>query len=160
MREGLVTKTVILGGGCTTFALRFDVHSFLWPSNYITVIHYIRLCDSFFLILCCNFYHHLHPAVGPPQITQQPDNKLNVVPGEKVEFIVGATTDAGDLTYQWKLERGGVKIDPLPEGVSGATTDTLTIPNVQERHSGEYSCAVSNAAGDTTSQPTQLTLRK
>ena len=77
-----------------------------------------------------------------------------------MEFIVGATTDAGDLTYQWKLERGGVKIDPLPEGVSGATTNTLTIPNVRERHTGEYSCVVSNAAGDTTSQPTRLTLRK
>ena len=74
-----------------------------------------------------------------------------------MEFTVTAT-GAGDLTYRWK--QNGVNIDPLPEGVSGVITNTLTIDNVHERHTGEYSCVVSNAAGDTTSNPAALTLCK
>ena len=71
-------------------------------------------------------------------------------------FTVTATTDAGSLTYQWQLN--GAELDPPPAGVSGATSDTLSIANVQERNEGLYRCVVTNDAGNTTSNPAQLTV--
>ena len=74
-------------------------------------------------------------------------------------FTVTATTDAGTLTYQW--QRNGTNLDPPPVGVSGTTTNMLTINNVQESSTGVYTCVVSNAARSrTTSNAAQLTLRE
>ena len=95
--------------------------------------------------------------VDPPQITQHPANLLNVVHGSQVTFTVAANTDAGTLTYQWQLN--GANLAPPPAGVSGVTTDTLTINNVQESNTGVYTCVVSNAPkSTTTSNGAQLTL--
>ena len=96
--------------------------------------------------------------VGPPKITQHPGNNLNVVRGSRVKFTVAATTDAGNLTYRWR--HNGINIDPPPVGVSGTDTSTLTIDDVHERHTGEYTCVVNNGAGNITSNAAQLTLRE
>ena len=74
-----------------------------------------------------------------------------------MRFIVTAT-GGGDLTYKW--QRDGADFDPLPEGVSGETTSTLLIDNVEKSHQGDYRCIVSNAAGSTPSKCAQLTVRK
>ena len=75
----------------------------------------------------------------------------------QVTFTVAANTDAGTLTYQWQLN--GANLAPPPAGVSGATTNTLTINNVQESNTGVYTCVVSNAPkSTTTSNGAQLTL--
>ena len=100
----------------------------------------------------------IYPPVVPPTITQQPSDQLNVVPGSTVRFTVTATTDFGTLTYKW--QRDDADLDPLPDGVSGETTNTLTITSFQERHKGMYTCIVSNAVGESTSKPAQLTIRK
>ena len=71
-------------------------------------------------------------------------------------FTVAATTDAGSLTYQWQLN--GTDLDPPPAGVSGATTNNLTITNVQESNEGMYRCVVTNDAGNTNSDTAQLTV--
>ena len=71
-------------------------------------------------------------------------------------FTVTATTGAGSLTYQW--QRNGTDLDPPPAGVFGATTNTLTIANVQESSEGLYRCVVTNAASSTTSNAAQLTV--
>ena len=74
-------------------------------------------------------------------------------------FTVAATTDAKTLTYQWQLD--GANLDPPPVGVSGATTNTLTIECVQESNTGVYTCVVSNAPmSTTTSNAAKLTLRE
>jgi len=73
-----------------------------------------------------------------------------------VTFTVAATTDAGPLTYQWQLN--GADLTPPPAGVSGATTTTLTIANVQESNEGMHICVVTNDAGDTNSNSAQLTV--
>ena len=74
-------------------------------------------------------------------------------------FTATATTDAGTLKYLW--QRNGANLDPPPVGVSGATTNTLTINNVQESNTGVYRCVVSNAPSSTaTSNAAQLTLRE
>ena len=87
------------------------------------------------------------PPVDPPQITQDSTSQLDVIPGSTVQFTVSAI-GGGDLTYKW--QRDGADLDPLAEAVSGEATDTLKIDNVK-RHKGTYTCIVSNAAGDTTS---------
>ena len=76
--------------------------------------------------------------------------------GSLVEFTVTATGD-GDLTYKW--QRDAADLDP-PPGVSGETTNTLRIDNVEKKHEGTYTCMVSNAAGPTPSNCAQLTVCK
>ena len=74
-------------------------------------------------------------------------------------FTVTATTDAETLTYQW--QRNGTNLDPQPVGVSGATTNILTINNVLKSNTGVYTCVVRNAPrSTTTSNAAQLTLRE
>ena len=73
-------------------------------------------------------------------------------------FTVTATTNAGTLAYLW--QRNGANLDPPPVGVSGATTNILTINNVQESNTGVYRCVVSNGSRSTTSNAAQLTLRE
>ena len=73
-------------------------------------------------------------------------------------FTVTATTDAGALTYLW--QRNDVNLDPPPVGVSGATTNTLTINNVRKSNTGVYRCVVRNGSRSTTSNAAQLTLRE
>ena len=98
----------------------------------------------------------LYPPVDPPQITHGPEPQKDIVPGSTVRFTVSAT-GGGDLTYKW--QQNGADLDPLP-GVSGDTTSTLQINNVKKSHQGDYTCIVSNAAGPTTSERAQLTIRK
>ena len=74
-----------------------------------------------------------------------------------MRFTVTAT-GGGELTYKW--QRNGTDLDPLPEGVSGETTRTLMIDNVEKSHQGNYTCILRNAAGPTPSNPAQLTVRK
>ena len=100
----------------------------------------------------------LSPPVDPPQIAEQPANRLEVDPGTPVTFNVTATTGAGSLTYQW--QQNDTNIDPSTSGVSGATTNTLTIASVQESDEGMYRCVVTNDAGSTTSNAAQLTVRE
>ena len=88
-------------------------------------------------------------------ITLDPINQTDIDPGLPVTFTVMAT-GAGSLTYQWQLN--GADLDPPPAGVSDATTNTLTITNVEESNEGMYRCVVTNAAGDTNSSAAQLTV--
>ena len=107
------------------------------------------VCDRFCIL----------PPVDPPQITQHPTNQMNVVRGSQVTFTVAANTDAEMLTYQWQWN--GANLDPPPVGVSGATTNTLTIDGVQESNTGMYTCVVSNAPkSKITSTTAKLTLRE
>ena len=98
-----------------------------------------------------------HCFVQPPQINRHPDDRLNVASGSSVEFTVTATGD-GDLAYRW--QRNAADLDPPPEGVTGETTNTLHIDNVEKKHEGTYKCMVSNAAGSTPSNCAQLTVCK
>ena len=97
------------------------------------------------------------PPVDQPQITLQPSDQSEVVPGSTVMFMITATTAAGTLSYQW--QRNGDDIPPA-SGVSGTNSTTLTITNVQEVNEGSYSCVVTNDAGNTTSTTAQLTVCK
>ncbi len=83
----------------------------------------------------------------PPTITAQP--VLQTAPaGSNVIFTVVAS-GAPPLTYQWK--KNGVEI-------AGATTDTLSLSNVQLSDAGIYTVAVSNFAGSVQSSPATLSV--
>jgi hypothetical protein len=89
----------------------------------------------------------------PPAITVQPKNQ-SIAMGSNVTFVVTAT-GTGPLSYQWQvngtnLVNGGQ--------FSGATTNMLTISNVQTNNSGSYTVIVTNLAGAVTSSNAVLTV--
>ena len=86
------------------------------------------------------------PQPTAPSITAQPQSH-SIAAGGSVTFSVSASGSA--LTYQWK--RNGVAI-------SGATSATLVISNVQSSHAGTYTVDITNSAGTTTSSSAALTL--
>jgi len=90
----------------------------------------------------------------PPSITTQPISQT-VLKGDSVTFTVEATGDE-PLSYQWKKSD-----DNLTDGgnISGATTATLTISNVQETDAGIYRVEITNTAGSVTSEVVTLTVK-
>jgi hypothetical protein len=82
-----------------------------------------------------------------PTISQQPQ-ALAVNVGTNATFSVTAS-GSGVLSYQWKFN--GVDI-------TGATSPTLTINNVQLANIGGYTVVISNSAGATTSTAAALTV--
>jgi hypothetical protein len=87
------------------------------------------------------------PPNAPPTITTQPQNRSAAV-GDTVSFSVSAL-GALPLTYQWKRNN---------ENLTGETGPTLTLENLTAEQAGAYSVVVSNAGGDTTSNPATLTV--
>jgi hypothetical protein len=82
-----------------------------------------------------------------PVIVVQPTSTL-VSPGASVTLNVGATGSA-PLRYQWK--RNGTDI-------SGATSSSLILTNLQSATAGSYSVVVSNPGGSVTSQTASITI--
>ncbi|MCX6928321.1 MAG: immunoglobulin domain-containing protein, partial [Verrucomicrobia bacterium] len=89
----------------------------------------------------------------PPAITGQPQNRTNIA-GTTASFSVTATGST-PLRYQWCKD--GVN---LAEGgnVSGATSSSLTLVNVQPVDAANYQVVVTNAAGAVTSTVARLTV--
>lgn len=90
-------------------------------------------------------------VTGAPTITTQPQSQT-VDPGTTVQFNVVVTNNP-PFTYQWRknaanLANGGK--------ISGATSATLTISNVQQTELGNYSVVVSNANGSAISLDASL----
>ena len=91
-------------------------------------------------------------CLGPPTaptITSQP-NDLTVYVGDTATFSVGAIGTA-PLSYQWSFNSNAI---------SGATTDTLVIPNAQLTNAGSYSVLVSNSVGSKQSSNAVLTVNQ
>jgi MYXO-CTERM domain-containing protein len=82
-----------------------------------------------------------------PSIMQQPQNQT-VTAGANVTFSVTATGKLAP-TYQWYF--GGAMI-------SGATSSTLALTNVQSANAGNYTVAVTNSTRSVTSNPATLTV--
>jgi glucose/arabinose dehydrogenase len=82
-----------------------------------------------------------------PVITDQPDN-LTLSAGQTATFSVSAS-GATPMNFQWR--KNGVNI-------SGATSSTYSITNVQTSHAGNYSVTVSNSFGQVTSNNAALTV--
>ncbi|TAK90131.1 MAG: hypothetical protein EPO07_20540 [Verrucomicrobia bacterium] len=88
-----------------------------------------------------------HAQCCPPVITNQPASQV-VLQSATVNFSV-AVSSATYATYQWRLNGAN-----LP----GATSSNYTIVNVQAWQAGNYSVAVTNAAGYAISSNALLTV--
>ncbi|RYD24429.1 MAG: DUF642 domain-containing protein [Verrucomicrobiaceae bacterium] len=91
-------------------------------------------------------YPPIDPA-GPPLVTDPPDTG-SVNAGSSVTLKVTAQ-GAGTLSYQWRFN--GTPI-------SGATSATLELVNVQSTAAGTYDVVVSNSFGQVTSSPATLSV--
>lgn len=92
-----------------------------------------------------------------PVVTGQPAGLTRSV-GQTAVFTASATGTA-PLSYQWT--RNGVNVNNGVNGgtISGATTATLTITNVQTGNAGDYRLVVTNGiAPAATSNPATLTV--
>jgi uncharacterized repeat protein (TIGR02543 family) len=88
-----------------------------------------------------------------PSIATQPISQT-VTEGQTVIFTVVATGDE-PFNYQWKKNNLDLTDD---DRISGATTATLTISNAQVSDAGNYTCYVSNPAGNAMSETATLTV--
>ena len=95
-----------------------------------------------------NYFYFGGPGlVVPLSITSQPQSQTVTV-GSTVTFSVAAS-GSQPLSYQWELN--GVNI-------SGPTSASYTISNVQANQAGNYTVVVSNASGTVTSATAVLTV--
>jgi hypothetical protein len=86
-------------------------------------------------------------VVSAPSITQQPTNQT-VVEGSSVIFEVDATGD-DPLTFQWRFNGSNL---------SGETSSSLILDNVQTNQAGSYQVIVANMFGSVTSAVATLTV--
>ncbi len=90
---------------------------------------------------------NLNAPVYAPSISTQPQSQ-SALAGDTVTFSVGVSGTA-PFNYQWQLN--GVN-------VSGATSSSLVLNNVQLGDAGNYSALVSNTAGSVTSANATLSV--
>ncbi|MBS0188162.1 MAG: immunoglobulin domain-containing protein [Planctomycetes bacterium] len=90
-----------------------------------------------------------------PEITLQP---ASVTAAPNAVFTVAAAPTS--LSFGWKKDGQPLTNGPTPGGsiISGSTTKTLTIQNAGPADVGAYTVTVSNACGDATSDPAQLSI--
>jgi hypothetical protein len=86
-------------------------------------------------------------VLAPPGFTSEPQNQA-VVLGKSASFSASAT-GSGTVNYQWQFN-GSV--------LSGATTSTLVLTNVQTNQAGNYIVVAANSYGSTTSTVATLTV--
>ena len=84
--------------------------------------------------------HTVRMSVFPPDIAPQPISQV-VSPGASATFTSGATSNV-PITYQWQKDGAAI---------SGATTTTLTLSNIQTANLGNYTLVATNMAGSSTS---------
>ena len=91
--------------------------------------------------------------VNPPSITQQPVSQTNLVGSNVVFNAVASGTPP--LSFQWRTN--GVNL-ANGAGISGATTNALTLTGITTNSAGNYTLVVTNAYGSVTSSVATLTV--
>ncbi|HOX59827.1 MAG TPA: immunoglobulin domain-containing protein [Candidatus Paceibacterota bacterium] len=125
-------------GGNASFNVNFTAPT--TPGSYTATF---RMNSTSFTYFGTQVSFNINVVNPVPVITSQPASTTRN-PGETATFTVAATGATG---YQWK--KNGVNI-------SGATSATLTVSNVQLSNAGFYTVVVSNAGGSVTSSQAQL----
>ena len=129
-------------------------------TNVLIITNAQTTNDGNYTVVITNFAGSVTSSIAvltvtniPPVITLQPTNQTAGV-GATVSLTVTATGTA-PLSYQWQVN-GTNLVNGGP--VSGATTNLLTISNVQTNNSGSYTLIVTNLAGSVTSSNAVLTV--
>ena len=120
------------------------------PCSYYPFNQY-ELKDQLFKYCCIVFF-----LVLPPVIETQP-RSISIGSGRSATFTVVASRR--ELTYQW-FGPGGVALSDTPGKITGATTATLQIFNIQSGDAGSYQVHVSNIGGVIESDEVTLTFGK
>ena len=101
-------------------------------------------------------------ACSTPIISNEPDGIFNATPGTNVQYSISLGVGTGSRTYQWQyLPTGSAfwgNLTNEPGEISGATTNTLTVININESDEGRYRCIVSSICGGDTSVAATLTV--
>jgi uncharacterized delta-60 repeat protein len=158
---GLNGAVAVAVGGCHNLALKSDRTVVAWGAgspgslggeNYGQSTVPADLTNV--VAVAVGSYHSLALQVVLPTISVHPTNQV-VCAGTSVTLSVAATGTM-PLSYQWR--KGSAD---LTEGgnISGATTATLTLTNVQLGDAGSYTVVVGNSAGTSTSSAAILTVR-
>lgn len=97
-------------------------------------------------------------SVPPPAIISEPSSQQVLYVGQSVQFTV-ATASAPPISYQWQVEANGTYVNLTNGGrISGATSATLTITNLNLGDSTNYEVWLTNAGGTTNSTVAALTV--
>lgn len=131
-------------GGNASFVINFTAPA--TPGSYNATF---RMNSSSLVYFGATVTVTINVANPAPVITAQPANQTKN-PGEAASFTVGAT---GATSYQWK--KNGVNLGN-GGNISGATSATLNLANVQLGDAAFYSCTVANAGGSVASSAAQL----
>jgi hypothetical protein len=89
----------------------------------------------------------------PPAVTAQPASVTNLAGGNVV--FSASVTGSPTLAYQWRKNGGNLANGG---GISGATSNVLTLTSVTTNSSGNYTLAVTNLFGAATSSVATLTV--
>lgn len=96
-------------------------------------------------------------VADPPLITLQPTNQ-NKIAGATASFTSDGS--GGALSYQWFHGATALTNGPSVNGstISGASSSTLTMSNVQDGDAGSYTLTITNIAGTASSDPAILSI--
>jgi alpha-tubulin suppressor-like RCC1 family protein len=131
--------------GATNAVLTLTNVQFAHAGNY-----FVTVSNAFGAVVSSNA---TLTVMAPPAITQSPTN-LTLTAGATATFNAMVAGDP-PLSYQWRFN-GSPLADSLH--VVGSATDTLTISNVQNSDTGNYTLTVTNPVGSAISTPAVLTV--
>jgi hypothetical protein len=156
---GTASLTVVAGGSVPlSYLWRFNGTNLSGATNFTLTLadvqltnagnYSVRVTNSLGSITSSNA---LLTVLTPPAFTQSPTSSTNVA-GSTASFVAAASGGM-PLSYQW--QKNGL---PLNNGgkVSGATTTSLNLTNVQDADVAGYALMVTNLAGSITSAPAML----
>jgi uncharacterized repeat protein (TIGR03803 family) len=99
--------------------------------------------------------YSLSPGPAAPVITSQPQSRTNIA-GTTATFQVTATPTNG-LACQWRRNNTNLVNGSF---ISGATSNVLSLANVQSSDAGNYTVVLSNSSGSVTSSVATLTIKR
>lgn len=99
-------------------------------------------------------------SAATPTIISEPSPQQILFSGETAQFAVQAIGYPAP-SYQWQVEAHGIYTNLINDGrVSGATSDSLTISNLNPGDATNYLAQVFNSAGSTNSMPASLIVQQ